>query len=164
METIKTILDHVLKRRSLDKKLQRYRAFELWEGAVGPRVARHTQPKRFQDHTLWVSVDNSVWMQQLQFLEAQIKEKLNQLLGTHEVEKIRFQIGEIAAVQEASGATEPPAWEHIDVGDRLRDVIEKEVSVLKDEGLKEQMKRLFEKNAQLHAFGRKNRKQGEGVE
>jgi hypothetical protein len=53
---------------------------------------------------------------------------------------------------------EPPAWERIDVGDTVRDAIEKEVSVLKDEALKGQLKRLFEKNAKLHAFERKNRK------
>lgn len=160
METIKTILDQVLKKRSLDKKLQHYRAFELWEDAVGPRIARHTQPKRFQDHTLWVSVDNSVWMQQLQFLEGQIKEKLNQLVGPCEVEKIRFQIGELVSShsQDASGAMEPPAWEHIEVDDTVRDAIEKEVSVLKDGALKEQLKKLFEKNAKLDAFEKKCRK------
>lgn len=158
METIKTILDQVLKKRSLDKKLQSYRTFELWEGAVGPRIARHTQPKRFLDHTLWVSVDNSVWMQQLQFLEGQIKEKLNQLVGSREVEKIRFQIGELASSQDATGAMEPPAWERIEVDDTVRDAIEKEVSVLKDEALKEQLKKLFEKNAKLDAFEKKCRK------
>lgn len=158
MEAIKTILAQFFRTRSLDKKLQRYRAFELWNTAVGPRIARHTRPKRFHDHTLWVSVDNSVWMQQLQFLEAQIKEKLNQLVGSAEVEKIRFQIGELTTAPDALGSNEPPAWELIDLSDTMREEIEKEVSVLKDETLRDHLKRVFEKNAKLRALERQQRR------
>jgi len=89
-------------------------------------------------------------MHQLTFLEGQIKEKLNQVMGTPLVEKIRFQIGEILfSSPENPEEASLPVWQEIELDDAVKEKIEKEVAVLKDEELKVRLKNLFRKSVQL---------------
>jgi hypothetical protein len=150
METIKTILDSFFQRQKLDSGLKGFRVFDIWEESVGTQIARHSKPKGFRDHTLWVTVDNSIWMQQLTFLEGQLKEKLNQMMGSSLVEKIRFQIGEIhSSSPETSERASLPVWQEVEPEDAVKEDIEKEVAMLKDEELKTRLKRLFRKSVQF---------------
>ena len=150
MENIKTILETLFQRRKLDSRLKGFRVFDIWEEAVGTRIARHSQPRGFRDHTLWVTVDNSIWMHQLTFLEGQIKEKLNQMMGSPLVEKIRFQIGEIhSSSQGTSEKASLPAWGDVALDDTIENDIEKEVAILKDEELRTRLKNLFRKSVQF---------------
>jgi hypothetical protein len=150
VETIKTILDTLFQRRKMDSRLKGFRAFDIWEEAVGTRIARHSQPKGFKDHILWVTVDNSIWMHQLTFLEGQLKEKLNQMMGSPLVEKIRFQIGEIhSSSPETSGKVSLPVWQEVELDDAVKEEIEKEVAIIKDEELKTGLKNLFRKSVQF---------------
>jgi len=120
METIKSILDDLFRKRKLESNLRGYQVFGFWEDVVGVRIARHSQPKRFRDRILWVIVDNSVWMQQLKFLEERIKEKLNQAIGSPMIAKIRFQIGEINWLpKEESGNAVSPEWRKIAINERV---------------------------------------------
>jgi len=150
MKTIKSILEDVLKKQNLESKLKGYHAFDVWEEVVGPRVARHTQPKRFQDHVLWVVVDTTVWMQQLAFLEGKIKEKLNQAIGSSMIEKIRFQIGELTCLpKEESESAVSPEWRKATIDDNVKKNIEKELAGVSDEELKGRLRDLFQKSSQL---------------
>ena len=150
MENIKTILETLFQRRKLDSRLKGFRVFDFWEEAVGTRISRHSQPRGFRDHILWVTVDNSIWMHQLTFFEGQIKEKLNQMMGSPLVEKIRFQIGEIhSPSQETSEKASLPVWGDIALDDTVENDIEKEVAILKDEELRTRLKNLFRKSVQF---------------
>jgi len=150
MENIKTILESVFQKQKLDSRLKDLQIFDIWEKAVGTRIAHHSQPRGFKDHTLKVTVDNSIWIQQLTFLEGQLKEKLNQMMGSPLVEKIRFQIGEIHfSSPETSEKERLPVWQKAEVDDVVKEEIEKEVAVLKDEELKTRLKNLFQKSVQF---------------
>ena len=156
MKTIKSILEDVFKKQNLESRLKGYHAFDVWEDVVGPRVARHTQPKRFQDHMLWVVVDSTVWMQQLAFLEGKIKEKLNQAVGSPMIEKIRFQIGEITRLpKEESESAVIPEWRKVIIDENVKKNIEKELAFLNDEELKDRLRDLFEKNSQFLRYQEK---------
>ena len=150
MEIIKTILESVFQKQKLDSRLKDLQIFDIWEKAVGTRIARHSQPRGFKDHTLKVTVDNSIWMQQLTFLEGQLKENLNQVMGSPLVEKIRFQIGEIhSSSLETSAKSSLPVWQEVELDDAVKEDIEKEVAMLKDEELKTRLKNLFQKSVQF---------------
>jgi hypothetical protein len=89
-------------------------------------------------------------MHQLTFLEGQIKEKLNQMMGSPVVEKIRFQIGEIhSPSQETSEKASLPVWGDVALDDKVENDIEKEVAILKDEELRIRLKNLFRKSVQF---------------
>ena len=151
MDTLKTIIAAFLQKRKLDKPLKVYRVFDIWEQAVGTRVARHSQPKRFKDGILWIAVNNSTWMQQLTFLSEDICRKVNLALGSPMVEKVRFQLGEVtkhgrAALKEMDT---PPEWTLTELDSQTSQAIDHVVGSLSDEELKERLKSLFKKNSQL---------------
>jgi predicted nucleic acid-binding Zn ribbon protein len=52
-----------------------------WEGVAGPTLARHARPKRLQRGVLLVAVDSAAWMQELQFLKHDLRDRLNARLG-----------------------------------------------------------------------------------
>lgn len=64
-----------------------------WPDAVGAEIAKHAKPLSFRDGALIVSVANSSWMQHLQYLKEEIRERLNLAHGTEIVKDIRFKIG-----------------------------------------------------------------------
>ncbi|MBW1679340.1 MAG: DUF721 domain-containing protein [Deltaproteobacteria bacterium] len=156
MENIKLILDNLFRKRKLGSKIKSYQIFDIWKDAVGPRIARHSQPKKIRNRILGVVVDNSVWMQQLVFLEGQIKEKLNQMTGSPVVDKIRFQIGEINFLDKNdSKIPGTPDWHVVDIDDKVLKNIEKAVEILNDEEIKERLKNLFQKQARLESYREK---------
>lgn len=64
-----------------------------WPEAVGAEIAKNAKPLSFRDGCLIVSVANSSWIQHLQYLKEDIRERLNQAHGTAIVQDIRFRIG-----------------------------------------------------------------------
>ena len=63
-----------------------------WEALVGPAIAANTRPVGLKDHLLLVDVASSVWMQQLQFLKAEMIARVNAGLPEAGIEKIRFRV------------------------------------------------------------------------
>jgi predicted nucleic acid-binding Zn ribbon protein len=69
------------------------RIWKEWEGAVGAAIAKNAQPEWIKNGKLRVRVSNSVWLQELGFVEETIKEKLNRRLGRRAVDRIEFRLG-----------------------------------------------------------------------
>jgi predicted nucleic acid-binding Zn ribbon protein len=63
-----------------------------WVALVGPGIAANTRPIGLRDRLLLVEVSSSVWMQQLQFLKADLIARIQSGLPEARVEKIRFKI------------------------------------------------------------------------
>ena len=68
---------------------------DVWQRAVGDAIAANTRPARIKGDTLWVNVDNSVWIHELQFLKEDILSSLNAMLEDKVFSEIRFKIGRI---------------------------------------------------------------------
>lgn len=66
-----------------------------WNAAVGPAVAENTRPAAVKGRLLTVNVASSAWLQQLQFLKADLIARLNRALGEQRVEDIRFRVGPV---------------------------------------------------------------------
>ena len=76
----------------------------LWHKAVGEKIAKNTLPQTIKKNILFVTVSNSVWMQELQFLKEQIRERINKDLPTLTIEDIRFKIGPVTEKHRPSSA------------------------------------------------------------
>ncbi|MDD2604886.1 MAG: DUF721 domain-containing protein [Desulfobacterales bacterium] len=63
-----------------------------WEALVGAAIAANARPVGLKDHLLLVDVASSVWMQQLQFLKAEMITRINAGLPEAGIEKIRFRV------------------------------------------------------------------------
>jgi hypothetical protein len=92
LTNINVILEKTIKGLTLSKKIK---VFSLWNEAVGGPISIVAQPYDLKYKTLFVMVKNSVWMQQLRFLEEMIICKINNKLGGKGICKIYFRFGEL---------------------------------------------------------------------
>jgi len=67
--------------------------WNVWDEVVGPAISGNAQPLWIKDRRLKVTVLDPIWLQELKFVEKDIKEKLNKKLGRKAVEKIEFKVG-----------------------------------------------------------------------
>ncbi len=65
---------------------------DMWEAVVGPHIAKKASPEGVRNGILLVSVESSVWMQELTFMKQQILERINQACESSGVKDIRFKL------------------------------------------------------------------------
>jgi hypothetical protein len=106
-ERLGDLLQQSLSRLDLASQLEPYAIWPVWNEVVGKPVARHAQPEKIRNGTLFVKVSSPVWMQQLQFMKDLIAEKLNQRLRGEVVKNIFFVVGTISADAGAETEAEP---------------------------------------------------------
>ena len=76
-------------------QLERYKqeyAKSNWSSIVGEKIARHTQPVSVDRGTLFVEVDNSAWLNELQFMKRDMITQLCHFLGGMYIKDINFVI------------------------------------------------------------------------
>ena len=66
-----------------------------WAEIVGRPLAAHTRPDSIKFRKLWVSAENSVWLQQLVFLKPQLFEKIKALPQSSLISDMGFRVGEV---------------------------------------------------------------------
>jgi hypothetical protein len=79
----------------LAERLREVEIWRLWPEVVGPAVALRAQPLRIINGTLTIAVSSAAWMQELRFLTAMMKEKLNGRLGAVLIKEIVLRPGTI---------------------------------------------------------------------
>jgi predicted nucleic acid-binding Zn ribbon protein len=77
--------------------------FGNWPGIVGPELAEHTRPERFEDGELTVVADSTTWATQLRLLSATLVKRLNEELGHGTVRRVKV-------VGPCSGPRRTGAW------------------------------------------------------
>jgi len=68
---------------------------QQWHDLVGEPIASHTWPAQIRFRQLYVTVENSVWLQQLTFLKPTLLAKLRTDLGTEVLDDIALRVGPI---------------------------------------------------------------------
>ena len=66
--------------------------FGRWDEAVGAQVAAHARPVSLIDGCLLVDVDHPTWATQLRFLESELLERLREVAGVDEVDRIELRV------------------------------------------------------------------------
>lgn len=119
----------------------------LWNRAVGPQIARQTEPCRLRQGVLYVTVTTPAWMQQLQYMKDEILEKVNSLEPEQKIVKIRYSIGQVTP---RAGQADPPPGAPLDenrLGKRDRRLMDQHLSSIGDEDLKEAIRRAMIREA-----------------
>jgi predicted nucleic acid-binding Zn ribbon protein len=75
------VLTAALARLPVARQLADHAVWVHWDAVVGPTIARHARPHRLRRGVLFVAVDSPEWMQELQFLKPELRERLNARLG-----------------------------------------------------------------------------------
>ncbi len=93
MFSLKDIISDLFNNGTLPFDPDDSRIWKVWDEVVGPAIARNAQPLSVRKKKLKVIVPDPIWFQELQFMEQNIREKLNEKLGRQAVEKIDFRVG-----------------------------------------------------------------------
>jgi predicted nucleic acid-binding Zn ribbon protein len=75
------VLRSALERLPEAQRLADHALWAHWDAVVGPTLARHARPERLRRGVLVVAVDSPGWMQELQFLKRDLRDRLNARLG-----------------------------------------------------------------------------------
>jgi len=96
--SIKGILQNVLSRTGLDKKIEDCRALLLWDD-IASNLASSTEPVGINRGRMTVNVTDSVVLHQLTFYKEKYIDKINLMLGKRVVRDIVFRIGKVEKVK-----------------------------------------------------------------
>jgi predicted nucleic acid-binding Zn ribbon protein len=79
----------------LADRLREADIWRFWPEVVGPAIAARAMPLRIIKGVLTVAVSNGPWMQELRFLTAMMRDKLNERLGGDIVREIVLKAGRV---------------------------------------------------------------------
>ena len=91
---METILPGVLSHLRLEQRLDESRIQTIWAQILDPTLVAHAQPAGFIKGTLFVTVDSSVWLDEIvRYRRPEILERLQTALGKSVVKRISFRTG-----------------------------------------------------------------------
>lgn len=84
----------VLKQIGWDRRHVEAELLKSWPSLLDPNVTAHAQPTGLRNGTLFVSVDSSVWLEEIvRYRRKEILERLQHAFGKEMVKKISFRAG-----------------------------------------------------------------------
>lgn len=86
------LLPGVLKELGLEGKLDEGRLREEWPSIVGEAIAQRSRPLTIRRKTLFIEVENNVWMNEIQFHRNEIIRKVHKEFPALEIEDIRLKL------------------------------------------------------------------------
>ncbi len=92
-EPLGALVPRVLKDLGLEESARALRVAERWEAVVGEEVARHSRPTGIRGGVLEVTVDSSVWCQQLQMRRPELLASLREALGADAPRDLWLRVG-----------------------------------------------------------------------
>lgn len=83
------VIKHFINANRWGPKLRTAKLFEGWEQIVGKDAAQYCQPVRLQGGVLVVAVSRADWVTSLKYMEPQLIQNANQLMGEELVKRVR---------------------------------------------------------------------------
>jgi hypothetical protein len=67
---------------------------KVWNSLIDPNITKHAQPVNLHKGTLFVHVDNNVWLSEIvRYKRKEILERLQHSFGSEVIKKISFRVG-----------------------------------------------------------------------
>jgi predicted nucleic acid-binding Zn ribbon protein len=142
-----SVLEGLLGELHLDVRVRQHQVWGMWDELVGEGIAGKAQPDRVRGKTLFVNVANSAWMQELQFMRRMIIDRINKALGAELIDSIQFRIGTVSG--RAEKVQSRKAEDHVPLPPDIVEEIDRCVQEIKDEEVRERMRRVLAKQARL---------------
>ncbi len=93
MRIMSDVLGDAIGRREVIVAARAQMVFRRWDEAVGPHLAKSSQPDRYEHGTLWVSTVGSAWSQEIMLQKHIIVDRLNAMAGEELFQDIRTSRG-----------------------------------------------------------------------
>jgi predicted nucleic acid-binding Zn ribbon protein len=89
-KTIGELIPALLRKLGLERGVKEHEILGRWAEIVGPKIAEVSSAERIRDGKLWVAVNHPAWRNELNFMKAELIEKINRELGEAIVKDIIF--------------------------------------------------------------------------
>lgn len=116
-ERLGSILERVLDRLGMKRRLKEATVLTVWGQEVGPKLARMTRALQVEQGVLIVSVRNSVWANELGFFKRELIKRVNARIGEGTIKDIRFVVGVPPGMLRAEVAPEETETEEATLGE-----------------------------------------------
>lgn len=88
------VLPRVLSDLRMDRRQAEAEVVKVWNKLLDPAVVAHAQPMGLRNGTLFVAVDNSVWLSEIvRYRRKEILDRLRHSFGRDLIKKISFRLG-----------------------------------------------------------------------
>jgi predicted nucleic acid-binding Zn ribbon protein len=88
------VLPVLMKDLKLDARRAEAEVTKVWKELIDPNVTAHAQPSGIRNGTLFVVVDNSVWLSEIvRYRRKEILDRLQNSFGKSVIQKISFRVG-----------------------------------------------------------------------
>ena len=93
-KSLAQVMPNVLREMRLDRRRSDVEILKAWNELLDPNVTAHAQPVNLYNGTLFVSVDNSVWLSEVvRYRRQEILDRLQHCFGKDLITKISFRVG-----------------------------------------------------------------------
>jgi len=93
-KTLAEIMPGVLSRLGLERKRAEAEVARVWNHLIDPTLTAHAQPTGLHKGTLFVTVDSSVWLDEIvRYRRREILERLQHSFGKDLISRISFRTG-----------------------------------------------------------------------
>lgn len=89
------LLRRWLDRQNIEHELTQASIQLQWPEIVGQKLAARTEPRYLHDGVLTVAVASSAWLNELNFMRADLVKRINSVLGRHAVGAILLRSGRV---------------------------------------------------------------------
>ena len=88
------VLPRVMKDLRIDDRRAEVEVVKVWNSLLDPNIVAHAQPVGLRKGTLFVNVDNSVWLSEIvRYRRKEILDRLQHSFGRELIQRISFRIG-----------------------------------------------------------------------
>ena len=78
----------------MDRRQSEAEIVRVWKNQLDPNIVAHAQPAGIRNGTLFVSVDSSVWLDEIvRYRRREILERLQNSFGRDLIRRISFRLG-----------------------------------------------------------------------
>jgi len=89
-----SLIPMVLKDMRIDTRQAEVEIVKVWNNLIDPTIIAHAQPVGLRKGTLFVTVDNSVWLAEIvRYRRKEILDRLQHSFGRDTIARISFRIG-----------------------------------------------------------------------
>ncbi len=88
------IIGYVVKDLRLESRRAEAEIVRVWNSIIDPELTAHAQPVGINKGTVFVNVDNSVWLSEIvRYRRREILQRLQSSFGTEMIARISFRLG-----------------------------------------------------------------------
>jgi predicted nucleic acid-binding Zn ribbon protein len=93
-QAVKALMPKVLTTLGLDRRCAETEIIKVWNHLIDPNIVAHAQPSGLRKGTLFVTVDSSVWLNEIvRYRRREVLERLQHSFGAALITRISFRVG-----------------------------------------------------------------------